>query len=244
MSLGFATFRRPGAALFWLIFFGVILWAWWVMYSMAADMGRRPMNMHDFAPLAVMWAIMMAAMMGPTFVPTLGTYEDLIHSANGTRAGSLGVVAGYFAVWLIFAVVIAAVQVALIELRFVTRMGRSMSVVFSAGLLLAAGIYQFTSLKDRCLAYCRSPMSQFLAFWRPGLGGGFIMGLRHGAWCVTCCWGLMVIGFVGGVMDLVWMGGATLLMTLEKLEPVGRYMTRPVGVGLILWGIWLVGGIF
>ena len=107
----------------WLGFFGLILWSWWVMYTMAGQMGVVRMNMHDFGPLFVMWAIMMAAMMGPTFVPTLRTYEDLIVSADGTRGGSLGLIAGYFAAWIGFAALISVVQVGLIEARLVTRMG-------------------------------------------------------------------------------------------------------------------------
>ncbi len=219
----------------WLGFFALILWAWWVMYSMAADMGRVPMNMHDFGPLAIMWAIMMAAMMGPTFVPVLSTYEDLIKNANGSRAGWFGLATGYLAIWFGFAIFIAFVQVILIEQRLVTRMGRSMSLGFSFVLLLSAGLYQFTSLKERCLHHCRTPMTQFLSFWRPGFMGGVRMGAHHGAYCLLCCWGLMVIGFVGGVMDLIWMGGATVLMTLEKLPALGRWLTRPIGVALIVW---------
>lgn len=219
----------------WLGFFGLILWAWWVMYSMARDMGRMPMNMHDFAPLLAMWAIMMAAMMGPTFVPTLRTYEDLIHSADGTRAGWVGLIAGYLGMWIIFALVITLIQMALIEARLVTRMGRSMSNAFSLCLLMAAGLYQFTSLKERCLRHCRTPMMQFLAHWRPGFTGGIAMGAHHGAFCVACCWGLMAIGFVGGIMDMLWMGGATVLMTLEKIPAIGRWLTRPIGVALLIW---------
>ena len=219
----------------WLGFFALILWAWWGMYSMAADMGRVPMNMHDFGPLLAMRAIMMAAMMGPTFVPALRTYEDPMQSANGTRPGWFGLILGYFAAWIGFAVVISVLQVVLIEMRLVTRMGRSMSLGFSFLLLLAAGLYQFTSLKERCLHHCRTPMMQFLAHWRTGFSGGVIMGLHHGAYCVVCCWGLMAIGFVGGVMDLIWMGGATILMTLEKLPALGRWLTRPIGVALLIW---------
>ena len=179
----------------------------------------------------------MAAMMGPTFVPTMHAYEDLITSADGSRSGSVGVVLGFFVVWVGFAGLIAFAQYRLIEVGVLTAMGQSVSKYFSAALLLSAGVYQFTALKDRCLDHCRSPTFQFLAHWRTGFSGGAYMGLHHGAYCVACCWGLMVIGFVGGVMDLLWMGGATLLMTLEKLPQVGRYLTRPIGVGLISWGI-------
>ena len=197
-----------------------------------------PMSMmpSKYLGLFSMWAIMMAAMMGPTFVPTMRAYEDLITSADGSRSGSLGVVLGFFVVWVGFAGLIAFAQYWLIEVGVLTAMGRSVSSYFSAALLLSAGVYQFTALKDRCLDHCRSPTIQFLAHWT-GFSGGVYMGLHHGAYCVACCWGLMVIGFVGGVMDLLWMGGATLLMTLEKLPQVGRYLTRPLGIGLILWGV-------
>ena len=196
-----------------------------------------PMMPSQLGGLFSMWAIMMAAMMGPTFVPTMRAYEDLITSANGSRAGSVGVVLGFFVVWVGFAGLIALAQYWLIEFGLLTAMGKSVSKLFSASLLLAAGVYQFTALKDRCIDHCRSPMFQFLAHWRPGFAGGIHMGLHHGVYCVACCWGLMVIGFVGGTMDLLWMGGATVLMTLEKLPDLGRLLTRPLGFGLIVWGL-------
>ena len=201
-------------------------------------MSTGPMSMmpNHFFNLFIMWAIMMAAMMGPTFVPTMKAYEDLIVSANGSRAGSIGVLLGFFVVWVGFAGIIAATQNSLISAGLLTAMGKSVSKVFSATLLIAAGLYQFTALKDRCLEHCRSPMFQFLAHWRPGFAGGVHMGLHHGVYCVACCWGLMVIGFVGGTMDLLWMGGATLMMTLEKLPDLGRYLTKPLGIALLLWG--------
>lgn len=205
------------------------------MFSMTvAPMSMMP---SQYLGLFSMWAIMMAAMMGPTFVPTMRAYEDLITSANGSRAGSVGVVLGFFVVWVGFAGLIAFAQYTLIEVGLLTAMGQSVSKYFSAALLLSAGAYQFTALKDRCLDHCRSPTFQFLAHWRTGFSGGVHMGLHHGAYCVACCWGLMVIGFVGGVMDLIWMGGATVMMTLEKLPQIGRYLTRPLGFGLIAWGV-------
>lgn len=226
--------------IFWLSFFAVVIWAWWVMFSMSTS--PMPMMSNHFFSLFVMWAIMMAAMMGPTFVPTMRAYEDLIVSANGSRPGSIGVVLGFFVVWVGFAGLIAFTQYSLINIGLLTSMGQSVSKLFSSALLVAAGLYQFTSLKDRCLAHCRSPMFQFLAHWRPGFFGGVYMGLHHGVYCVACCWGLMVIGFVGGTMDLLWMGGATLMMTLEKLPDLGRYLTRPLGAALIVWGLIVLVG--
>lgn len=221
-------------SLFWLAFFGIVLWAWWVMFSMATGPMMMP---SQYVSLFLMWSIMMAAMMGPTFVPTMRAYEDLITSADGSRSGSLGVVLGFFAVWVGFAAIIAFAQNTLVEIGLLNAMGASVSTALSSALLIAAGIYQFTALKGRCLAHCRSPVMQFLAHWRPGFGGGFRMGLHHGVYCVACCWGLMVIGFVGGTMDLLWMGGATLMMTLEKLPDIGRWLTKPLGVALIFWGL-------
>ena len=223
---------------FWLGFFAIVLWAWWVMFSMSV--APMPMMPNKFVGLFSMWAIMMAAMMGPTFVPTMRAYEDLITSANGSRLGSIGVILGFFFVWIGFAALIAIAQTWLIEAGLLSSMAKSASTTFSAGLLISAGAYQFTALKDRCLAHCRSPMFQFLAHWLPGFLGGIRMGLHHGAYCVACCWGLMVIGFVGGIMDLLWMGGATILMTLEKLPQLGKWLTRPLGIGLILWGVGVV----
>ena len=134
---------------FWLGFFAIVLWAWWVMFNMTiAPMSMMPSK---YLGLFSMWAIMMAAMMGPTFVPTMRAYEDLITSADGSRSGSLGVVLGFFVVWVGFAGLIAFAQYWLIEVGVLTAMGRSVSNYFSAALLLSAGVYQLTALKDRCL---------------------------------------------------------------------------------------------
>ncbi|MEO0914961.1 MAG: DUF2182 domain-containing protein, partial [Pseudomonadota bacterium] len=123
-------------------------------------------------------------------------------------------------------------------------MGASQSIVFSAALLAVAGIYQFTPAKDFCLEYCRSPMVHFLAHWRGGFGGGAFMGARIGIYCVACCWAIMSLGFVGGAMNLLWMGIATLLMTLEKLPDIGRWLTRPLGVAFLCGAAWQIAKLF
>lgn len=155
----------------WLAFFGLILVSWWMMVTMSTSMGLdvlgRPdamgeamrrmdprmdmkMPMAEFGPLAFMWAAMMAAMMLPTLVPTLRAYEDLMVSANGTRTGWLGVIAGYFAVWVGFALLLAGVQLALLFDGVIDMLGIAMSRWFAAALLLAAGLYQFTRAKEIC----------------------------------------------------------------------------------------------
>ena len=242
----------------WLGFFGAILIAWYIMYVMSVDMDvdllgrpgemgarmaamdpRMPMDMPmaRFGPLFWMWAIMMAAMMLPTLVPTLRTYEDLMSASDVTRAGWTGVLLGYFIVWVAFAALSAGVQLALLYGGAIDMLGIAKTAVLSGGLLIVVGLFQFTRAKEICHGVCHSPMTYFLGHWRPGFAGGVRMGLGLGAFCVGCCWGFMALGFVGGVMSLAWMGLATLFMVLEKLPQVGHVVTKPMGVVLPLAGL-------
>ncbi|MEM6939148.1 MAG: DUF2182 domain-containing protein [Pseudomonadota bacterium] len=246
----------------WLGFFGLILLAWAWMYLMATgmdldflgrpgEMGNRMrfmdprmdmyMPMANFGPLFVMWAAMMAAMMLPTLVPTLRSYEDLIVSADGTRAGWVGVIFGYTIVWVVFAAAITAVQLGLLFGGVVDMLGIAKSRWFAVALLLAVGLFQFTRVKEICHGVCHSPMTYFLGHWRTGFGGGLRMGFGLGAFCVGCCWGFMALGFAGGVMNLAWMGLATLFMVIEKLPQIGHVVTKPMGFVLII-GAGVVAG--
>lgn len=197
------------------------------------------MPMANFGPLFAMWAVMMAAMMLPTMVPTMMTYERLMQSADGTRAGWIGVVSGYFIAWVAFAAVITLAQLALLFSGVVDMLGIAKSPWFAAGLLIVVGIFQFTRLKEICHGVCHSPMSYFLGHWKTGFQGGLRMGLGLGIYCVVCCWGFMALGFVGGVMSLLWMGLATLFMVLEKLPQIGHHLLKPGGIALILGGIYV-----
>lgn len=238
----------------WLGFFSAIVISWWALWFMATDMGLNwmglrvgPMNMMGWPPmdslrlLIPMWAVMMVAMMGPTFVHTLQIYEQLMISANGTRAGWVGLILGYFIVWSAFAVLIAVVQMALMQMGWLDIMGQSVSLIASAILLIVVGVFQFTWVKEVCHGICHSPMTYFLAHWRTGFAGGVRMGLGLGAFCVVCCWGFMALGFVGGTMNLLWMGLATILMTLEKLPQVAHYVLKPIGSCLVIAGVGLLG---
>ena len=250
-------YATPVRNLLWLVFFATILVAWWVMYTMAmnmnldllgrqgamamgagdmADMGMG-MSMNRFGPLFMMWAIMMAAMMLPTLVPTLRSYEDLMVSADGSWPGWAGVVTGYALVWVGFAALIAIVQLILLFGGVVDMLGIARSSYTAGLLLIAVGVFQFSRVKEMCHGVCHSPMSYFLGHWRAGVAGGLRMGFGLGAFCVGCCWGFMLLGFVGGVMNLAWMGLATLFMVLEKLPQVGHVVTRPMGVLLIFSGL-------
>ena len=196
-------------------------------------------SMTRFLPLFGMWLVMMSAMMFPTMVPTLKSYEDLMSSADGTRIGWLGLLVGYSLVWVTFSIVITSVQLGLLSLNFIDMMGKAKSIWVSSALLIIAGLFQFTRAKEICHGVCHSPMSYFLGYWRTGLNGGLRMGLGLGAYCVGCCWLFMVLGFAGGVMNFLWMGLATLFMVLEKLPAIGHYVIKPMGVILIVSGVLL-----
>ena len=229
----------------WLGFFGAILGAWAIMISMAQmsgvdwlgrPVGMSMMPMTTFGALLPMWAVMMAAMMMPTLVPTLASYDGLMRSAGATRAGWLGVLGGYMAVWLGVALVISALQAALVSSGVLDGLGRAPALV-SAALLVLVGLYQFTRLKEVCHGVCHQPTLYFMGRWRPGLMGGARMGAGLGGFCAGCCWGFMALGFVGGTMSLAWMVGATVLMVLEKLPQIGHHLLRPVGAALLAGGL-------
>ncbi len=241
--------RFPLRSALWILFFGVIIAAWAVMFMMAkmsgVDVIGRPVGMNmmpmdTFGALFPMWAIMMAAMMLPTMVPTLTTYERLMVSADGTRAGWIGVLLGYFVVWVAFAALISVAQVALTRLAMVDALGIATSGLIAGGLMIIVGAFQFTRAKEVCHGVCHAPMTYFLGHWKTGFAGGLRMGLGLGAFCVGCCWGFMALGFVGGVMSLLWMGLATLLMIFEKLPAIGHHVIKPTGVLLIVAGLAVV----
>jgi predicted metal-binding membrane protein len=144
---------------------------------------------------------------------------------------------GYFIVWVGFAALIATAQVTLIAVGAVDALGIASSVWLAAALLIVVGLFQFSRAKEICHGVCHAPMMYFVGHWKTGFRGGLRMGLGLGAFCVGCCWGFMALGFVGGVMSLLWMGLATLFMILEKLPAVGHVVTKPMGVVLILAGI-------
>lgn len=247
----------PLRSILWLGFFVVIIVSWWMMAAMSLGMGldwlgrpdemaqamaamdpRMPMDMPmaRFGPLFGMWAVMMAAMMLPTMVPTLTSYEDLMRSANGTRAGWLGVLLGYFIVWVGFAAAITALQLALLYAGVIDMLGIPVARWMSAALLIAVGLFQFTRAKEICHGVCHSPMMYFVGHWKTRFAGGLRMGAGLGVFCVGCCWGFMMLGFAGGVMNLAWMGIATFFMILEKLPQIGHKLMKPLGVVLVVAG--------
>ncbi|MEM7226790.1 MAG: DUF2182 domain-containing protein [Pseudomonadota bacterium] len=191
----------------------------------------------ESAPLALfaMWALMALAMMAPTAVPLLATYGDFVagNPARVPASGFFSLLAGFCLVWLGFAGAGGLAQWGLARAELMTFGGQLSSVWLAIVLLLVAGAYQFSALKAACLSRCRSPLAFFFAHWRDGPSGAFWMGLRQGAYCLGCCWALMALAFVGGTMNLLWMGIAMVLMTLEKLPTIGRRVSAPLGGMLI-----------
>lgn len=221
----------------------------WGMANMdvpAAQLFMPAMVRWDAADLALvflMWAVMMAAMMLPSAVPMVRAYSRSVAAQSDSTSGVLtsAFVGGYLAVWTAFSAAVTLAQWGLLELRLVTPMMESGSQWLSGGLLVAAGLFQFTAFKDACLNKCRTPLGFLLTEWRPGLGGAFVMGLRHGVYCTGCCALLMLLLFVLGVMNLVWIIALTLIVLAEKLLPVqSRWPSRAIGAGLTIWGAYLL----
>lgn len=238
-----------GRTLFWLVFYAAILVGWvGLMHMMASPLPGMTSAEYWAAlcisaggsdPLALfaMWGLMSAAMMLPTFVPAARVFGELATVRATDGASMAALVLGYGAVWLVFSTFAAALQLGLSKAGAASGAGQLLSPWLSAGLLATAGVYQFSSAKEACLAKCRHPLMFFMEHWAPGLQPAFAMGARLGIWCVGCCWLLMLLGFVGGAMNILWMGAATLFMAMEKLPEIGRYLTKPLGAALLVGAI-------
>ena len=208
----------------------------WAYLLFGAAMPAMP-GMGDgpgFAATAIMWWVMMFAMMIPSAAPTILLYAQVHRHSDGleTAPPTAAFLAGYFACWLAFSVIAAALQSSLLSSATMGVLGRHAAGAW----FIASGLYQLSPLKDACLSRCRSPASFLSRHYRAGPSGAFRLGLLHGSYCVGCCWLLMALLFAGGVMNLIWVAGLTLLVAAEKLLPGGRWLARLAGVGMILWG--------
>jgi predicted metal-binding membrane protein len=230
-----------------LLFVIVTSWAWLLMGAGMAEIDEAlqplpaaPWTLADALVVFVMWAVMMAAMMLPSATPMILLHATLARRANQRSAAghaATGAFAlGYLAVWIAFSVAATALQVALERAALLSPAMRTTSIALAGGVLIAAGIYQWTPLKHACLRHCRSPLAFVMAHWRPGTAGAWSMGLKHGSYCVGCCWLLMLLLFVGGVMNLGWIAGIALFVLLEKFVPAGHWVGRAAGLVLVGWG--------
>lgn len=202
----------------------------------------RPWRMADLALVFWMWAVMMAAMMLPTAVPAILVFDRIADARRRTGRSSgftWMFVVGYVLAWTGFSVAATLAQWALHAAAALSAGMSTTHALTGAAILLAAGAYQWSPLKGWCLAHCRSPFEFLAAHWREGRGGGLIMGMRHGAYCVGCCWMLMAVLFVAGVMNLAWIALLSAAALVEKTLLHGPAFARAMGIALIGWGTWL-----
>jgi predicted metal-binding membrane protein len=205
----------------------------------------QPWTLYEFVFTFVMWVIMMIGMMTPSAAPII-----LLYAKVGLQATSQGkpfastawFAGGYMLAWTLFGLAAAILQWMLDRAALLTPAMASASNALGAAVLIAAGIYQWTRLKDACLSQCESPL-QFImrhgGLRREG-PAALRMGTKHGFYCVGCCWALMALLFVGGVMNVLWIALIAGLVLIEKVFPLGRVVARVAGVFLIAGGVWLL----
>jgi predicted metal-binding membrane protein len=221
----------------------------------ALQMSGLPTGMRMNSPIAVlqpapwtvgyalviffMWWLMMLAMMLPSAAPMILLFAALTRKRREAGAPFMGTglfVSGYLAVWGAFSAIAVTVQWQLERIALLSAMMLTKSMLLGAWLLIGAGVWQFTPLKHACLMHCRSPAEFLTHHWRKTRAGAFQMGVRHGAYCLGCCWMLMLLLFYGGVMNIYWIAGLSILVVVEKIVPPRHWVTSLIGVTLILCG--------
>jgi predicted metal-binding membrane protein len=211
------------------------------MHAMPMEAGAMSIASGRFVLTFLMWSVMMVGMMLPSAMPAILLYASMAGGNRGFAPSAVWLfTAGYLAVWVGFSLAASVLQVGLASAALLTPMMASTSAWLSGGLLIAAGVYQWAPIKEVCLEKCRAPLEFFLFNWRRGLTGAFRMGARHGAYCVGCCWVLMLILFAVGVMNLLWVALIAGFVLVEKLLPGGRVVGRTAGVALAAAGVYLV----
>lgn len=226
----------------------VVLLAWgYLLAGAGVDMSMAGMEMDpmpwspDHALIVfIMWWVMMIAMMLPSAAPTVLLFSTIKRKQepSGTPSAEAWIfLFGYLLVWAAFSIAAVLVQWALETLGWLSMEMASSSAVLGGTILLAAGLYQFTPLKATCLRHCQSPLIFLSQHWRSGKRGALGMGLRHGLYCVGCCWFLMGLLFVSGIMNLVWIAGIALYVALEKLLVKDYRLSNAAGLGLIIGGL-------
>jgi predicted metal-binding membrane protein len=226
---------------------GVVMLAWVYLLAGAgidmslAGMPMEPMPWSPFyaALVFTMWWVMMIAMMVPSAAPMVLLFTAIKRKQGASVSPSVEVwifLGGYLLIWAGFSLAAALAQWGFERAALLSMAMASTSATLGGVILVAAGLYQFTPVKSACLRYCQSPVLFLSRHWRPGVAGALRMGLRHGGYCLGCCWFLMALLFVSGVMNLVWIAGIALYVACEKLLPFGHQFSRTAGVVLIVSG--------
>jgi predicted metal-binding membrane protein len=242
---------------------GVTILAWAYMLYLAWDMQRsmsvdsmemgmsmasaqlRPWGAVDFALMFIMWAVMMTAMMVPTAAPMILTFATINRRRREQEQPFVptGVfISGYLIVWYGFAATVTLVQWALHQGALLSGMMGSAVPLLGGVILVAAGVFQWTPMKNACLKQCRTPLGFIMTEWRDGPKGALVMETRHGGFCLGCCWFLMGLLLVAGVMNLLWVAVISAYILAEKVIPAGHWLGRVAGLALIGWGAWILVG--
>ena len=249
----FAALRRHDRAVVLGSLTLVILLAWGYLLlgaSISTEMmdmggGQMMVMLPEWSPgygviVFAMWAVMMVAMMLPSAAPVTLLVASIARkrAAAGSAHGptTMFFVLGYIAVWLTFAAVATLLQWGLDEAGLLSNTMAFSDALLAGVVLIVAGIYQWTPLKEACLRHCRSPLDFLLFHWREGGVGALTSGIGHGTFCLGCCWMLMALLFVGGIMNLAWIAGIALLVLIEKTLPWDGRMNRVTGAILVAWG--------
>ena len=201
-----------------------------------------PWSPVDFGYMLTMWAMMMVAMMLPSVTPMIllfGKVRARRVSAGRPYAPTAAFVGGYLLAWAAFSLLATLINWGLHSGDALSSMMGQVAPATGGIFLVAAGIFQWTPLKRVCLDHCRSPLAFLTQNWRDGIQGAMEMGLHHGTYCLGCCWLLMALLFVLGVMNLPWVALLTVVVLAEKLLPQGEILSRVLGVFLMIWGSWL-----
>ena len=233
---------------------GLAALAWLDLWRRAGQMGmgtgmeaamprQMPWSPADLGTAMAMWGVMMVAMMLPSAAPVLLLYSTAQRKRQGETEGARLVgcfAAGYLLVWLAWSALAAGLQWALQMLALLSPHLATTSTFLGAAFLLLAGGYQFTPWKNACLVQCQSPLGFFFTHWRDGAWGAIRMGMHHGAYCLGCCWALMGLLFVGGVMNLAWVAALAGFILLEKAVARGPWPSRIAGAAMMGWGFGLL----
>jgi len=236
----------------------IVILGWVYLVRMAADMnamatetemhtamGMPDMQAWDFADLItlfLMWTVMMISMMLPSAAPIIllvvGTYRR--RGGRGAQTMTAVFVLGYLVAWTTFSAAAALTQIALHRAALLSAAMATHSAWLGGTIFLVAGAYQWLPIKNACLTHCRSPLGFLTREWREGRAGAFIMGSRHGLFCVGCCWALMALLFAAGVMNLFWVAAIAAFVLVEKLMRQGPRIGRLAGGLLIIWGAYVI----
>ena len=228
--------------------------SWWYMFYLAGQMDHSNMQMEmmpqmmkwgiiQFLLTFLMWFVMMIAMMVPSATPAILIFSKVYQKRTNSMekfVPSWIFLSGYLSIWLIFSLLATLLQLLLMNTALLSPMMKSTSNILGGLILIGCGLFQWSSIKYACLNHCRSPIDFLMEEWNEGKSGAFILGFRHGYYCLGCCWLLMLVLFVTGVMNLLWVALIALFVLIEKLAPGGIWISRVTGLILVATGIWII----